>query len=141
MLGRKENYFKRVRISAKSFNATQPVLRSLIQKGARFKCATTIFKVLSHATNANEILFPSLAFLLFYYYLCTAAASEAAGERHKKAFTRWLMFHENKLLSIYFSKTSTAKLNAALKALLTKDDRFAVAWQHQQQSNDILLCH
>jgi hypothetical protein len=34
----------------------------------------------------------------------------------KEAFTGCLMFHENKLLSIYFNKTSTAKLNAALKA-------------------------
>lgn len=56
-------------------------------------------------------------FILFSSARCAvqpaAEIAAAAHNKKKEAFTRWLMFHENKLLSIYFNKTSTAKLNAA----------------------------
>lgn len=87
------------------------------------------FSLLRHATNASKIfsslvqtqnLFASTFILVFFWYfvlVCAASSnSSSGGTAQKSAFTRWLMFHENKLLSIYFNKTSTAKLNAAFKA-------------------------
>jgi hypothetical protein len=83
---------------------------------------------------------------IFFHFLSSATAG-IAGNTQKKAFTRWLMFHENKLLSIYFNKTSTAKLNAALKAFISwekKKKSFALlaalgveTKARKQQSNDI----
>lgn len=132
-----ENHFKRARSSAISQNPLMHLhSRRFCGRSSELvvsKCATNIaFKVFAFAsryecqqnifiscsnTKSLRLHFYSRFFFWYFVLVCAASSnSSSSGTAQKSAFTRWLMFHENKLLSIYFNKTSTAKLNAAFKA-------------------------